>query len=435
MLRAGDEITLEIEKPAAGGRMIARHHGQVVFVSGTIPGEHVRARVEQVKGQLAFAATTSVERASPDRRPAHGDPRCGGSLFAHIAGPRQLTLKREILADAFTRLGHLALPGTVPLHASPERGYRMRARLHVQGSRIGFYREGTHELCEAGLPGQLLDSTVDVLRQLSARLDEGPVATGVALELAENREATERVLLLELRADRPIAGRASQVAAPLEGCTGLAVLRAGRPLAAIGEPSVTDALDIPARQGAAPVQLRLRRHVSGFFQGNRYLLNTLVERVVAAVPAGPALDLYAGSGLFGLAIAAAGAAPVTCVESDPVSVADLRDNAAPLGSAVHVRGEPVEAFLRAQRRSAWATVLVDPPRTGMSREASAAVAASGAGRIVYVSCDVATLARDAGRLVQAGYQLAGVEMFDLFPNTAHLETMAIFERGQATHTE
>lgn len=433
MLRAGEEITLQIEKPAAGGRMIARHEGQVVFVSGTLPGEQVRARVEQVKGQLAFAATTAVERASADRRPAAGDPRCGGSLFAHITGPRQLTLKREILADAFARLGHLELPATVPLHPSPEHGYRMRARLHVQGPRIGFYREGTHELCDAGLTGQLLDGTVDVLQRLGARLEEEQVTSAVALELAENREATERVLLLDVRPDRKQAGRASAVAAPLEGCTGLAVLRAGRPLAATGEPSVTDVLAIASPGAAAPVPLRLRRHVSGFFQGNRHLLATLVERVVAAVPAGPVLDLYAGSGLFGLAAAAAGAAPVTCVESDPIAVEDLRDNAVPLGGAVRVRGEAVEAFLRANSQPPSATVLVDPPRTGMSREAAAAVAGSGAGRIVYISCDAATLARDARRLVQAGYRLAGVEVFDLFPNTAHLETLAVFERDGTDH--
>src|SRR5215211_858686 len=103
MLSPDDDLSLAIEKPAAGGRMIARHEGQIVFVSGAIPGERVRARVEQVRGGTAYAETILIEESSPDRRQPGDDPACGGNVFAHVAYSRQLQLKAEIVADAFAR--------------------------------------------------------------------------------------------------------------------------------------------------------------------------------------------------------------------------------------------------------------------------------------------------------------------------------------------
>src|SRR4051812_14898168 len=159
MLSPHEDVSLAIEKPAAGGGMIARHEGQIVFVSGAIPGERVRARVEQVRGGTAYAETIRVEESSPDRREPGGDPACGGNVFAHIAYPRQLQLKADIVADAFARIGKLPLNVIVPVRPSPEQGYRMRARLHVREGRIGFFREGTHDLCDATRTGQLLMAT------------------------------------------------------------------------------------------------------------------------------------------------------------------------------------------------------------------------------------------------------------------------------------
>src|SRR5688572_25000996 len=144
MLTPGQELELLVEKPAAGGRMIARHEGQVLFVLGAIPGERVTARVDRVERQLAFATTLQVLDPSPDRREHGGDPLCGGCLYSHVLYPRQLALKSDVVQDAFSRLGRIALPEAPPVAASPEHGYRMRARLHVSGARAGFYREGTH---------------------------------------------------------------------------------------------------------------------------------------------------------------------------------------------------------------------------------------------------------------------------------------------------
>ena len=161
MLKPGDVIPLSIEKPAAGGAMIARHEGRVVLVSGAIPGERVQARLVRVTKAVAHAETVAIDEPSPDRRAASGDPLCGGCLYSHIAYPRQLAIKSQVIADAFTRIARLELREPVPVAGSPEQGYRMRARLHVRGSRLGFFREGTHDLCDARATRQLLPATLD----------------------------------------------------------------------------------------------------------------------------------------------------------------------------------------------------------------------------------------------------------------------------------
>src|SRR5688500_17244301 len=147
MISIGDVLPLTIDKPAAGGRMIARVDRLVVLVSGAIPGERVRAKIERVGKGAAYAAAVDIEEPSADRRVATGDPLCGGCLYAHIAYPRQLELKALVIADAFARIGRLGLPAGIRVAPSPEEGYRMRARLHMRGRLAGFFREGTHEVC------------------------------------------------------------------------------------------------------------------------------------------------------------------------------------------------------------------------------------------------------------------------------------------------
>ena len=127
MLNAGQRIELRIEKPAAGGRMIARHDGQVVLVLGAIPGERVVARIDRADRQLAFASTLEVAEPSQDRREPFVDPLCGGCLYAHIAYPRQLAIKAEIIKDAFVRMGRLETP-SIEVAASPARPDRRSGR-------------------------------------------------------------------------------------------------------------------------------------------------------------------------------------------------------------------------------------------------------------------------------------------------------------------
>jgi 23S rRNA (uracil1939-C5)-methyltransferase len=192
-----------------------------------------------------------------------------------------------------------------------------------------------------------------------------------------------------------------------------------------GDPSVSDPLD---RVTAGRVSGgELRRHAESFFQGNRFLLPSLVSAVLdAAVGDGHIVDLYAGVGLFSIARAAAGHSDITAVEGDRTSARDLRQNARAFATRVHAKTISVEQYL-ATARGDVTTIVVDPPRTGMSKEAVEGVLRAAPARIVYVSCDPPTLARDARRLLDGGYTLGGMRAFDLFPNTAHVETLAVFE--------
>ena len=412
-------LTLDIEKPTAGGRMLARHNGQVVLVWGAIPGERVCARIERSGKGVLFAETVDLVTPSPDRRDAAADWRCGGNVLAHVGYERQLQLKSDIIRDAFARIGRMPLDAAPGVAASPEQGYRMRARLHVRGGRIGFMREGSHDICAVGPTAQMLPATAAWIEAAERRLRADRLQGLTSIEIAENIPASQRACHLELepgsdaRAFATLAG---------DGITGLSAQvldrRASETLSGI--PAVSDSLG----------PLQLRRDARAFFQGNRYLLESLVQRVSGLVAEGPTVDLYAGVGLFGLSLAASRAAQVTLVEGDAISGHNLEENARPYIDRARVVRTSVEDFLRHDRPAAGETFVVDPPRTGMSPDAMRAIVRLKPPRIVYVSCDVATLARDTRTLLDAGYELEGLTGIDLFPNTAHVESIAAFTRAR-----
>ena len=415
-LHPQSEITLTIEKPVSGGRMLARHDRQIVLVAGAIPGERVRARVERVSKQVAFADTVEVIDASSDRRASAVDWACGGSLYAHVVYERQLQLKSEVVRDAFARIAKVPLATPVSVMGSREDGYRMRARLHADTGTFGFFREGTHQLCDAGATRQLLPDTIDALERLQAAL-----TTKVAsCELVENSGADQRAVLLETDAIEPDVVHVD----PVEGITGLAFADHTRAHLSVsyGSPFVTDRIAV----GSGSVELT--HHVQSFFQANRYLLPQLVERVLRQVPDGTVTDLYAGVGLFAVSLAAQNRASIVAVEGDRSSARDLEANAARFENAIRVEQTSVEGYLRRRGVPHPDTVVLDPPRTGLSPEAASGLLALAAPRIVYVSCDPATLARDTRKLIDAGYGLDHLEAFDLFPNTAHIETLAVLTR-------
>lgn len=426
-MNTGDRLTLTIEKPAAGGRMIARHAGAIVLVSGSIPGEVVEAEIEKVQRGTAWARVARVLEASPSRVARDDDGACGGNVLAHVAYERQLTLKREIIEDAFARIARLPLPGPVDVAGSPASGYRMRARLHVADGRIGFFREGTHALCDAAGTQQLLPETIEVLRQIERTTRGGAARLVQEIELAENCAADQRALhwLLHDDADPSRLGSLP----PLAGVRGIscAARLGARPLVLTGTPEVSDtiALSFPAGQS----RVTLTRQAHSFFQGNRYLLAPLLQAVIEQVPAGRVLDLYAGVGLFSVALAASGVHHVVAIEGERASAHDLKRNAAQVSGRLEPRHQSVESYLQV-RQPKVDVLLVDPPRTGMTKDARRGALALHASRLVYVSCDVATLARDARVIVDSGYRLSHARAFDLFPNTAHVESLVTFDRDE-----
>jgi 23S rRNA (uracil1939-C5)-methyltransferase len=402
--------------------MIARSDGQVILVSGAVPGERVIARVERTERRLAFASVVDVSEPSIDRRSGLADPACGGCVYSHIVYSRQLTLKAEIVVDAFLRLGRVTVDGPIDVAPSPERGYRMRSRFHVEGARFGFYREGTHTLCDASATGQVGESALRAVASVVERLSEAG-ARASAIELTESVDAGQRAVSVTLDGNRAAAEAALARIATSDGLRGCAVRTADGARVESGDPYVVDSFD--ALTGGRATHGELRRHAESFFQANRFLVPDLVAAVLDSVIAGPVLDLYAGVGLFSIALARAGLQEITAVEGDRMSGLDLQYNARSAASAVGVVQDSVERFLHALTSRAG-TIVVDPPRTGISAEAMTSLVRMGAPRIVYVSCDPATMARDARRLLDGGYRLESLRAFDLFPNTPHVECVGVF---------
>jgi 23S rRNA (uracil1939-C5)-methyltransferase len=414
--------------------MIARHDGRIVFVAGGIPGERVRVRVDKTSRQSWWATVVDVIEASPDRREPLCDPACGGSTFAYIAYDRQRELKQQILTDAFRRLGRIALDEPPAVVASPERGYRLRARLHAAESGLGFFLEGSHTVCDASLTAQLRPEATTAATALFAAL--GPRAADCeAVVISENVAASERVLHLEARPgtrwDPATAGLAGASVEALPGVTGVTTLVGGQIRTLSGRDTVTDTAAV-LFDGAPPFgePASWTRRAPAFFQGNRFLLGVLVRCVLGHAADDRVVDLYAGVGLFSVALAARGA-HVLAVEGEPFAAEDLFANARPWGGRLQVLQATVEDAVRQPAGTRPAVVVLDPPRTGVSPEALRGIAAWRVPRLVYVSCDPPTLARDAAKFAEAGYRLSSLAAFDMFPNTPHVEAVAAFTRSSA----
>ena len=423
-------IEVRAERPVAGGAMLAHDAGCVVLVTGAIPGERVRARVDTRRRDVIHATVVEVLEPDGDRRKMSvaEDPACGGQVYQHISYRRQLDLKSDVVCDALRRIGQFSDVRPVPVASSPERGFRLRARLHVGPLGLGFLRTGTHETCDVGQTGQLLPETERIVAEIGQRLGRrSTVRTNLAhVDIAENVEGDERVVHFALR--RSLKYRRLAEIAELPGVSGVTVrpMRGGIVRIA-GSATVGDTVAVLSG-GEGPNDAELRRHAPAFFQANRYLVPTLVAAVGQRVPTGPVLDLYAGVGLFAVSLAARAGVPVTAVERDRLAVGDLRRNAKPFGPRLSVVGAPVERYLLNRASAIEGTVVVDPPRAGLARGLIERLAALKARTVAYVSCDPATFARDLRRFREAGYEASDILAFDQFPNTAHIELLATLTR-------
>jgi tRNA/tmRNA/rRNA uracil-C5-methylase (TrmA/RlmC/RlmD family) len=247
-----------------------------------------------------------------------------------------------------------------------------------------------------------------------------------AVIVGENISGTERVLHLETQPNTPFDAAMVEAVVPPQ-VTGISTWVNGRPMKLSGSERITDrARDLftDVEELPIPRDTTWTRTAASFFQGNRFLVGALVDHVLQATRGQVVADLYAGVGLFAVALAATGRR-VLAIEGDRTSAADLAVNAQPY-QTLEAHRSAVEHAARRLRRGAFDTVVLDPPRAGLSREALESVVALRAPRIIYVSCDPATLARDAGRLVTSGYELETIQGFDLFPATGHVEVVAVF---------
>ncbi|MCC6803010.1 MAG: class I SAM-dependent RNA methyltransferase [Anaerolineae bacterium] len=386
-----DIIELELTVMTHGGRALGRHDGRPIFVPFGIPGERVRVRITQDRRSYAFAEVVDVLAESPERvtpRCPHFGV-CGGCHWQHIGYAAQLRFKREVVAEQFARIGGLRDAVVHPTIPSPDPLlYRSHATFHVTSvGRLGFVG------CD--------DRTV-------IPIDECHI---IRPEL--------RGWLDSLRSER---------FAPAERVR-LQVGSGGERLIARSGGTSDEPDDEAALASADRVRYRVKDRqfqVTGgsFFQVNLPQAETLVDLVLERLSltgSERVLDLYSGVGLF-TAFLAARARRVTGIEVYAPAVRDAEVNLADFAN-VDLRIGAIETALPRGRVDA---AVVDPPRAGMKPKALDALVACAPRRIVYVSCDPATLARDARKLVESGYDLFDVQPVDMFPQTYHVESVAAF---------
>jgi 23S rRNA (uracil1939-C5)-methyltransferase len=425
----------------------ARGRGKAVFIPFVLAAEKIEASLTEQKPGFARAHADSIIEPSRHRvpPPCPHFTRCGGCHYQHAGYEHQLEIKREILRESLLRTAKLDLPFEIEVHPSPPWNYRNRSRLQVQGSpafAAGYFKLASHELLpveECPISPPLINRGIAALWR-SGRA--GKVPPGVReVEFFANADDTQ--LLVEVgcaREARRAAVRewAEDFRATMPEIAGVVAFR---------EPNPGDrkagAQEVLVTVGAANLTYQTERaayrvSAGGFFQTNRHLIDELVTIVTAGQSGKLALDLYAGGGLFSTALAR-DFDHVVSVESSQTSTGDLAYNQPSNGETVQATAERyLDGAENAGRVGKGASiprssekpdlVVVDPPRSGLGEKVAKLLAGLGAPRIVYVSCDPATLARDLIPMLAAGYHVDQVHLVDLFPQTYHLESVVRLTR-------
>ena len=435
--------------------------GKAVFVPYTLPGELVEAHVVDNRRSFATAEPDAILEPSPARVAPGCEyfPACGGCQYQHSNTKYQLRMKRDILADTLARAHLTALPGEIGALDAEPWGYRNRIRLHIapkrgphspdvaEGYALCYRERGSHRnlpVTHCPIAAPLIERAITAVSAagavdgLAARCDE--------IEFFTNGEQDSLLISLWARqkggpnkvefGNPPgfLEQFSHQLKSRLPELSGIGILaaseRGDRLLGRWGQPSLLYSA------GGRGYQVSL----GSFFQVNRFLIPSLIDLVISnssishndsgrsSLRSGRlAWDLYAGSGLFSLAL---NFENVTAVEAAPFSFRDLRKNLA--GTPHQAVHSTVLDFLRAENRRKLRQrpdlIVLDPPRAGLGKEVCVQLAQIAAPEVVYVSCDPATLARDLQALLQSGYRIGALHVVDLFPQTYHLETVAVLAR-------
>jgi 23S rRNA (uracil1939-C5)-methyltransferase len=383
-------VEVRVERMVGEGRGIAFTGGRTVLVSGTMPGELVRAEVVDERGKSLIAKTVEVLEAAPERiePPCPYLPACGGCDFQHIAYERQVEIKRDVIVDALRRVSGIHLETPPAMIASPKPfGYRTRAEWHLEAmtGNFGYHEAGSNRI-------------VDV--------EQCPILEPVMNDvLARTRTSIRAGLTASIRYEAA-AGDTD-----------------GNAFDFVGEP-------LPLTRTVGDFTYRFDPSV--FFQANGALLDELVEeamRLARSLPDGAreglAIDLYSGVGLFSLALGRVFGTVIGVEESArAVKYAKRNANRADL-PGVTFHALETRRFLHDQRKVARRAgfVVMDPPRTGLDDLTRASLIVAKIPAMTYVSCDPATLARDLKPLRAAGYRIESVTGIDMFPQTHHVETV------------
>jgi len=427
-------VEITIEKLIYGGEGLAHHDGSTIFVPFVLPAERIAAATVEQKKKFIRARVERMLQPSPNRASARCPHFgvCGGCDYQHIPYDSQLKYKTEILGETLRRIGRIEWPGEITTHASPPWAYRNRAQWKVRplgedgagGLGIGYFRANSTALCtveDCAILSPLLLKTLLALRA-------GAAAGMLPREMREIEAFAggddSKLLITATFAGFP--PRAQELVEKLRG-----ILPEIESLLFHDPTRERMELDGPGFVECEAAGSTYRVGHFSFFQVNRFLAGELA-RVVAEEEADGrlAFDLFAGVGLFSVPLAKR-FARVIAVESNPAAARDLEANTsgriARSGRIIEVRSADVEQFLTKLKERPELVVL-DPPRAGLTPGIIKQLARIAPARITYVSCDPPTLARDLAAFTKAGYDISGVHLFDLFPQTFHMETVVSLRR-------
>ncbi len=433
----GELLTLDVDSLAYGGKGVARRNGYVVFVAGALPGDRVTAEVTKAKRGYAEAQTREIVRESPDRVPPrcdHGGEPCPGAPWQSLTYEEQLRHKHSQVDDALGRLGGLGGFELEPIEPAAER-WRYRNKLEYSfGQRdgelvLGFHARGRWDVVVDAEDCQLASEANNARRNeirawardqglspYDRRAGEGILRNLVVREGRRTGRLQTRLVTSAAEIPRPPVDLHTIVEGSGSGTDG--------PTGALGSEHLEEEL----------CGLRFRISHRAFFQTNTEMAERLYG--IAAEMAGltgreRVFDLFCGIGTLGLTLARR-SAEVWGVEMVPEAIADAEQNARLNGiENARFRGGDARKQLRPLLEEAGRpdVVVVDPPRAGLSKKVVRRLIECDPDRIVYVSCNPTTLAPNAAQLADAGYRLRRVRPVDMFPQTPHIECVALLERG------
>lgn len=421
-------MNLKIEKMVYGGDGLARlPDGKAVFLPFVLPGEEVDATLSKEKSSFARGTASQVLKPSEMRVTPQCEyfSNCGGCHYQHTTYSTQLEFKRAILRETLLRNAKFEWTKEIVTHSADAWNYRNRTRVKIRGGRdfaLGYHRVASHELlpikkCPISSPA--VNRVIEQLWELGLK---GGVPEGVD-EIEFFADHADARLVLEIYQSsnapgiREFAGELQNRISEIQGVAIFAGPSGG------GQAPMKESVGNPSLMYQVG-ERSFRVSAGSFFQTNRLLVQELVKTVVSDAFGKIAVDLYAGVGLFANHLAKR-FEQVFAVESSPASAADLQANA--LKNVVPVK-TTTEQFLPRCLNLHPDVVVVDPPRSGLGTKASQLLAALKVRRIVYVSCDPATLARDVKLMLETGYHVEDVHMIDLFPQTFHIESIVTLAR-------
>jgi len=417
---------LSAEKLVYGGDALGHHQGRTVLVPRALPGERLEVEEVRTAKGVVHARPLRVVAPAPERvnPPCPFFGRCGGCHYQHFAAENQVVAKREILRETLRRIGKIGWNSEIHVHASHPWNYRNQAQFKIArkaGSEVslGFFEAESHNLCPIDACMIISPKLNEIFSELRKPEYAAQLAGCSEIEvLADGRD--ERAMITvhgDLNAERA-ASLARDFLMQLPGVISVAC-EVGHHWRVAGAPA------FEYRVG----EFTYRVSPTSFFQASRFLLPSLAEAVAAETKGQLALDLFAGVGLLTLPLARR-FGEVVAVEAHVPAARDLVANAEShsLGN-VHVAAESAFDFLRRFARAGPDLVVIDPPRAGVGARTLRFIAALRPRRIHYVSCHPPTLARDLSFLVAQGFELSSIELFDFFPQTFHIESLAKLTSG------